>query len=131
MNRDFKQLRKFLDGDDPFMVGGHQLSDIRKRTRPVPEWTRNNGRIREILLTSFPNLKTDARQRRGAARWAIVIHLYFRLQYTRVQTAAELDASPESVKNVIRSIKRVSEGRRADGQGRLQGGRWPKHAPIS
>ena len=131
MNRNFKQLRRFLDGDDPFMVGGHQISEIRKRCRVVPDWTRNDGRIREVLLRAFPNLRTDNRQKKAASRWAAVVYLYFRLQYTNTQTAAELKLTIPALKAILRSIRRVAAGRRADGTGLLSGkkGRPIKHAP--
>ncbi len=119
MNRDFQQLRTILDGDDPFMVGGHQKSSLRKKERIVPEWTKNDKKVREVLLRSFPKLRTDPKQRYQAARWARIIHLYFRMQYTYRQVAAELDMPLKAMESMIRSIKRVAAGRRANGTGLL------------
>lgn len=134
MNRDFKQLRTFLDGDDPFVVGGHQMSDIRRKERPVPVWTKNDSEVRAVLLRAFPRLETDGRQRQSAARWLRIIYLYFRLQYTHRQTAAEMGLTPSVVTSVTRSIRRVASGRRADGSGQLGGKRGrPKkiHAIVA
>ncbi len=119
MNRDFQQLRTILDGDDPFMVGGHQKSSLRKKERIVPEWTKNDKKVREVLLRSFPKLRTDPKQRRQAARWARIIHLYFRMQYTYRQVADELDMPLKAMESMIRSIKRVAAGKRANGTGLL------------
>jgi hypothetical protein len=119
VNRDFQQLREILDGDDPFMVGGHQKSHLRTKERKVPEWTKNNKKTQQVLLRSFPKLRTDLKQRLQAARWARIIHLYFRMQYTYRQVAAELEMPPRAVDSMIRSIKRVAAGRRANGTGLL------------
>jgi hypothetical protein len=119
MNRDFKQLREVLDGDDPFMTGGHQSTRLRTRQRVVPEWTRNNKKVREILLRSFPKLLTDLKQRARAARWARIIHLYFRMQYTYRQVASELEMTPGHVHMAVAGIRRVAAGGRYDGRGQL------------
>lgn len=119
MNKDFQQLRKIFEGSDPFMGGGHQIVGLRQRKRVVPEWTRNNAKVRKLLLRSFPKLVTNAKQRNRAARWARIIHLYFRLQYTHRQVAAEMGITSGSVHDLLRSIRRVSNGNRADGTGQL------------
>jgi hypothetical protein len=119
LNKDFQQLRKIFEGSDPFMGGGHQIVKLRRRKRIVPEWTGSNKEVRKVLLRSFPKLATDSKQRASAARWARIIHLFFRLRYTYRQTAAELEAKPESVRAMIMGIKRVAAGKWANGQGIL------------
>jgi hypothetical protein len=116
-NRHFQQLRKMFDGDDSFMTAGHQRTNLRTRERTVPDWTRSNKEVRKVLLRSFPKLLADPQQRLQAARWARVIHLYFRMHYTYKQVSAELDKTPKSIESIIRSIKRVADGRRANGNG--------------
>ncbi len=121
-----KQLGKSLDQNDGFMTGGHQIVHARSYKREVPSWTLNDKTVRRLLLRSFPKLATDGRQRDSAARWGMVIHLYFKMGYTRSQIAEELDTTTERIKGVIRSIQRVSAGRRANGTGKLKGLRAPK-----
>jgi hypothetical protein len=111
------------------MGGGHQIVGLRRRKRSVPEWTLNNKEVRKVLLRSFPKLATDPIQRLRAARWARIIHLYFRLQYTYRQVAQELEMMPGSVRTMIISIKRVATGRRANGTGQL--GISPRGRPRS
>jgi hypothetical protein len=116
MNRDFRQLRRVFDGDDSFMAQGHQISKLQKRERLVPDWTRSNEEVRRVLLRSFPKLATDAKQRERAARWARIIHLYFRLQYTYRQVAEEIGIGVGNVKFKVASIRRVAAGKSAQGK---------------
>jgi hypothetical protein len=119
MNKDFQQLRKVFEGGDPFMTGGHQVVGMRKRKRVIPEWTRNNKIVRELLLRSFPKLLTNPKQRAAASRWARIIHLFFRLQWTHRQVAEELGATPGCIHTAITGIKRVAVGRRYDNRALL------------
>jgi hypothetical protein len=111
------------------MGGGHQIVGLRQRKRAVPEWARSNSKVRKLLLRSFPKLATDAKQRAQAARWALIIHLYFRLQYTHRQVAAEIGITSQRVHDLLRSIRRVSNGDRANGTGQL--GVSPRGRPKS
>lgn len=119
MNKDFQQLRRVLGGNDPFTNQGHQIVTLRSRKRVIPDWARSNIRIREILLRSFPKLVINQKQRDRAARWARVIHLYFRLQWTSRQVADELDITPAAALSITRAITRVAAGNRANGTGKL------------
>lgn len=117
MNKDFQQLRRVLGGNDPFTNHGHQIVVLRKRKRPVPEWVMSNVKIREVLLRAFPKLAINQRQRDRAARWARIIHLYFRLQWTHRQVADEIGQDADSVHNMINGIRRVAKNGRADNKG--------------
>jgi len=77
----------------------------------------SNVKIREVLLRAFPKLAINQRQRDRAARWARIIHLYFRLQWTHRQVADELGQDADSVHNMINGIRRVAKGGRADNKG--------------
>ncbi len=135
-NDTFQELRGKIDSNDPFMSWGHQIIKPRSNDRKnIPEWALDDKKIREILLRSFPKLTTNSRQRRGAARWMRVVHLYFRMHMTRGQVAEELRVKSRVVKDVVQNIRRAAEGRRCDGQGKkLLGirpvGRPKIHAPI-
>lgn len=119
--RSKRQLSRVIDGQ--FLVGGNHIVGARTYKRASPTWTRSEVRIREILLRAFPRLTTNDRQRESAARWATVIHLYFRMGYTRPQIAHEIGSTTGKIHSLIRSIIRVSNGLRADGTGKLQGKR--------
>jgi hypothetical protein len=127
--RTSKQLARSLDQNDGFKQGGHQIVHARTYRRKTPSWAYNDSEIQKVLLRAFPKLAIDDRQRDSAGRWGLVIHLYFRLGYTRGQIAEELDSTVERVKSYIRSIYRVSKGRRADGKGPLKRLKKPRHAP--
>jgi hypothetical protein len=114
------QLRRNFDGADTFMTG-FLVGRAREYKRRVPRWVHNKAKIQKILLSAFPKLKTDPKQRTGAARWADVIHYYFRLRYTASQTSEELSLKLSTVNETVRSIKRVAKGRRADGK--IRGGK--------
>jgi len=114
------QVRQYVDGNDSFMTG-FLVGSARQYKRVVPRWVHNDAEIQKILMSAFPKLKTDSRQRQQAARWFSVIHFYFRLRYTAAQTAEELSLKLSTVNETVRSIKRVAEGRRANGK--LRAGR--------
>lgn len=116
MNKDQQQLRQSFDGNDNFMTG-FQIGQLKTYKKKIPYWVNNNFEIRKILSSAFPKLKTDAKQRTAAARWANVIHFYFRLRYTYTQIAEELSLTPATVDSLIRNIKRVASGHRANGSG--------------
>ena len=114
MNNDrdtFLELRSFyFDGNDPFMTNGHQILKIRQGNRKIPAWAKDKRKIQAILLRSFPKLRTDVHQRARAARWMAIIQLYFRVQMTRSQVAAETKLPPNVVKMLIRNISRAASG---------------------
>jgi len=112
-------LKTLMDGGEHFM-GGHGIVKARTYKRAVPMWALNDKAIRKMVLRAFPKFITDASQRERAARWASVIHLYFRMGYTRGQIAEEIGSNACKVHGVIRSILRVSKGLRADGSGKLR-----------
>ena len=126
MKRDLRELRQYLDGKDPFMTGGHQIMKVRKKEKLIPKWVNDQQKIKEILLKSFPKLSTDSRQRMRAARWARVIQLYYKMDYTHGQIVDELNDENEEykvtlaqIRSIIRGIKRVATGRSANGTGKL------------
>ncbi len=124
MNTDFEQLRHVFESNDPFMGGGHQIVGLRRRKRVIPSWTQDNRQVKKVLLQSFPKLETNSWQRNRAARWARIIHLYFRLQYTNRQTADELGMKVANLKRMIISIKRSAAGKLTSVPlSRTQGGR--------
>jgi len=118
-NDTFKELRVFFDGDEQFMNKGHRILKRLRREKDVPAWTLNNDRVRKVLLRSFPNLLTDPKQKSQAARWFILIDLYFRQRWSRTEIAAEQGWSYTVVKNQIRSIIRAGEGKSPNGTGAL------------
>jgi hypothetical protein len=118
VNEDLQQLRKKIDSNDPFMSRGHGIkkprTDDKKR---VPEWALSDKEIQRIVLTSFPKYATDGRQRKSAARWIRVIHLFFRMGWSRGHVAEEMKISYFFVDSTIRAVRRVAQGLRANGEG--------------
>lgn len=112
----FEQLRKKFDGSDPFISQGHQIIKSAGATRhatrlsKVPEWARDDGKVQALLLRSFPKLKEDPRQRTRAARWALVINLYYRMGCTQNHIAEEMKISPQVVNQLLVRINRVATG---------------------
>ena len=111
------QLRGKFDGQDPFMTGGHQIIKTRQRERTIPEWTKSNKSVQGVLLLAFPKLNSNARQRVAAARWASVIHLYYRMKMTRSAVSAQTKIPVDTLRSLLRNISRVAKGLRADGTG--------------
>jgi len=133
-NPDYEQLRHHIDSNDPFMSRGHQIIKIRRGwRRSKPSWVESNKAIQELVLRSFPKLKTDNKQRAAAARWVRVIQLYFRLGWTAGQIAEELKTTRNVIKCIIKAVRRAILGQRADNTGprvKAGSGRPRKHDPI-
>jgi hypothetical protein len=119
-NRIKGKLRQQFDGNDHF-IRNFQVGGTRKYERKTPLWVHDNKKIEKVLLSAFPKLMTDETQRKRAARWAGVIHYYFRLRYTYVKVGEELGLKTNVVNGIVRSIKRASCGRKANGSGQRGG----------
>lgn len=113
-NPTFEELRGHLDGQDPFMTGGHQVIKPRRSDRQTPDWAATNKKIQIILLRSFPKLKTHPTQRKRAARWAEVIQLYYRMHVSKKQIAEQLNLSYGTIRTLVRNINRAANGRKAN-----------------
>ena len=109
-----KQLKNVIDPDEQF---GHQILKIRRPRKRVPLWALDNKKIQQVILRAFPKMDSDPVQRQRAGRWARVIHLYYRLKWSRGQIAKEMSLQYHTVNDLIRSIKRVAAGKRANGKG--------------
>ena len=114
--KDMQKLRGKMDGSEGFM-SAHQIKKVRTREREIPEWTLNNKEVQKIILLSFPNWRTNEIQRERAGRWVMLIHLYYRARLSGTQVAQEMDTSLNVVKTLLKSIRRVSKGLRADNSG--------------
>jgi hypothetical protein len=110
-----EELRGQLDGQDPFMTGGHQVIRPRRSDRRTPDWATTNKKIRAILLRSFPKLKTHPVQRIRAGRWAQIIQLYYRAHLSKKQIAEQLKLSYNAVRMIVRNINRAANGKKANG----------------
>jgi hypothetical protein len=116
----FEQLRKKFDGSDSFVAGGHSVrgggaTRNAARIANTPEWVNDDVQVRLILLKVFPKLSSDSRQREQAARWMRVIYLYFRRGFPRAKVAMIMNISMSSVKHLILTISRASEGKNKRG----------------
>jgi hypothetical protein len=118
-SRDMAKLRKRMDGDDGFM-SGHQIKKIRTREREIPAWTLNDEEVRKVLLRAFPKLHTQYRDGKLAARWARIIHLYFRMQMSNSQAAKDMEMTTNAFKKAIQHIRRVARGRSSNNSGLLR-----------
>ncbi len=121
MSKVHDQLRHHVDGNDSFM-SGFQLGGARTYKRPAPEWTESKTETQRVLLTAFPQLSTNQKQRRQASRWAQVIVLYFRLGYTAKQVGEEMGVRTSTVNGIVRRTRLVAAGHRSNGSG-LRGGK--------
>jgi hypothetical protein len=116
------ELRGKFDGQDPFMTGGHQIIQPRGGNRVIPEWAKSDVKIQKILLRSFPELKTNPAVRVRAARWMVIIQLYYRMQMTNTAVAAQAKLPIKVTNRLIEYIAKAAKGRRADnGRGKKTG----------
>lgn len=97
---------------------GYQILAVRRPRKVVPPWVDDDKKIQEFLLRSFPLLKKNAKQRKQAARWVRIIHLYYRRHWSCRLIAEELGMSFEAIHYLLYSIRRAAEGLRTDGRKR-------------
>lgn len=111
----YRQLRKNFDGDDPYVDGGHGVrgggrTSYRTRVSNTPAWVNDDEEVRQLLLKVFPQLESDPVQRQRAGVWMTIIHLYFRLGYTRTHVAMVTQWTFDRVEATIRNIRRAFKG---------------------
>lgn len=97
---------------------GYQILSPDQEDIFIPEWTKSNAEIQRVICSAFPRFETNERQQFFARRWAAVIYLFWRLRYSEGDIADELRVSVETVNWIIAAAKRVSQGKRTDGQER-------------
>jgi hypothetical protein len=112
-DEDFVKLRRYMDGSEGFMEG-HQIKKVRTRSRVIPAWTLNDKEVQKVLLRAFPDLRRHPRHIVRAGRWIRVIHLYYRMQLPNSHVAKELNITVNNLKTLLKAIRRVAAGRRAD-----------------
>ncbi len=119
---DFKRLRAAFGGDSGFM-SAHQIKKAHTaHPRHIPEeWTLDNTEVQKVLLRAFPKLHTNLRQNKQAARWVLLITLYFRMNKSSRDVAHELKTKPKNVELAVARIRRVARGYRADNTGPRSG----------
>jgi len=120
----FGELRQYFDGDGGFMTG-HQIVRERRIRRRIPLWAKNDKKVQELLLRSFPRLGTNSKQRNQARRWVRTIHLYFRMGLSNGAVAEDMNLTPKQVSDILLRIQRASRGESTDGTGRKLGSRRP------
>lgn len=126
---DFDQIRNVIDGDEIFMSahsirhGGRYASRGRSK---VPKWVKTDAGIQRLLLRVFPNLATNVRQRQRAARWARVIHLYFRMGWTYSQIAEEMGITYNAAHQLVKAVLWATKGLTWNGKPRGVRGRPKK-----
>lgn len=147
--------RRYLDSDEPFMSGGHQILKARKnipRKYKTPEWmliaADRQARIRELLEREFPKWETSKSQQKGMMVWSLIINMYFIMKQPAQAVVDELErfrrdparekfwgwksVTVKAVEHAIRRIRNVLAGLRTDGRphtGRAAG-RPPKNDGI-
>jgi hypothetical protein len=125
-----KQLRWKLDAEDPFMTRGHGIRKGREGTHSIPDWTKSDKRVLEVLTRSFPkandrSAKQFGQHRRGFARWLRVIYLYYRMNWTQGEVAKEMGLSPKVVNHVLEDMNNVAKNLSANGRQPRRRGRKP------
>jgi hypothetical protein len=103
----------------------HQIIKPRQGTHNIPDWTKDDRKVREVLLRSFPKLNNDDRHRKSAARWIRIIHLYFRMNMPRAQVLQEMrnEGGQEKVSITLKQVSKIIERIRNAGNGLSTNGR--------
>lgn len=113
--KDMATLRKRMDGSDGFM-NAHQIKKTRVLVgqKDTPPWANSNKEVCRILLSSFPDLAKNYRQRKSAARWNHAIMLVYRLGVSYRDAAAEMKITYQALESMLRNIRRAAKGLRSD-----------------
>jgi hypothetical protein len=104
------KLSDFFDFGDRWRG---QYKKARSYPKDVPRWVFNDAAIEIVLQRSFPKMRFNEKQRDAAARWAMIINLYYRLRYTASQVAEEMGTTECRVQSVVRAIQRAVRNRQA------------------
>jgi hypothetical protein len=108
------QVRQNVDGADSFMRG-FLLGQMKRYKRKRPLWANNDAKVKKILLSAFPKMKTDAKQCTAAVRWWNVINLYFWNCWTAREVAEELNVPTVIVRGLVRRVQLAAKGCRTSG----------------
>jgi hypothetical protein len=113
--KDMAKMRKKMDGSEGFMKA-HQIKKVRVLfgQKDTPEWASNDAEVRVILLRVFPKLATDWEQRKRAARWNQAIMLVYRMGLPYNHAAAEMGVTVDTVRSLLRNIRRAALNKRSD-----------------
>jgi hypothetical protein len=113
--KEMTKLRGKVDLDDSFMMS-HQIKWPRVLIgqKDTPLWAVSDKEVRRVLLQTFPNLASDQRHRKSAARWTRAIVLVYRLGMPYNHAAAEMSISVGTLRSLLRNIRRAAKGLRAD-----------------
>lgn len=119
------ELLEHFDRKDSFMT--RNTADIARRRgiggikrRGMPEWFRNDRKVKEFLLRRFPKWRTDSSQHFKAKKWATIIHDYFLRGMSDAQIKEGhpnlLFTSRHQVSREVQLIKFAAKGLRLDGR---------------
>lgn len=115
------------------MTGGHQILKTAGATKhadrmaKVPLWALDDKEVQRIVLAAFPNLRTDSTQAERAGRWVRITHLYYRVGWTSLRIADEMEEAPRKIQSTIQKIVNVANGKTA--RGTIRGGTKPRGRP--
>ncbi len=107
----FSRLRASLDGNDPFVSGGHGIIKTAGATRhaermkKVPVWALDDEKIRDLVERCFPKARTSQKQQ--ASRMVRVVYMYYRVGMTAQAIADELKTTLKAIKMVLYRLQKV------------------------
>lgn len=107
-----------LDRKDGFVAGHSARGGPTLRMQKMPEWMKDEKNVRGLLLRVFPKLKINKRQRKSAARWAVIIRLYFKMAWSARDVAKELNTTEKKIYDTAQRITRAGAGLRTTGKPR-------------
>ena len=110
------ELRNHFDSNSTFMTG-HRIIKTRQHKRRIPDWAKSDIEIRKMIERSFPYVKTNNDHYRRAARWALFINLYFKMNKTRSEIMDEMGLSYQAVDSLCRAVYRAGKGIKSNGKG--------------
>jgi hypothetical protein len=147
MSKNFSELRGFGEAFTRFASvrpGDHTKHPFRLRNlQRTDPWAFDNEQVRALLLQSFPNYKTNPRQKNRMQIWMYIIHRYFREGATARMIAeyfleqkglweppdSILRQKQKSIEHTIRRIRKVAAGLNSKGKTRKKMGR-PRDTSI-
>jgi hypothetical protein len=139
----FAELRRF--GESFVRTGSVRRGDHTKHSsrlrnlQNTDPWAFNDKQVQTLLLRSFPNQKTNPRQRDRMQTWAFIIYRYFRAGDTARTIAGyflekknkllwevskqDFKREQKRIEHTIRRIRKVASGLNSKGETRKRIGR--------
>jgi hypothetical protein len=107
------------DNRETFFTG-YRHTTARIFEKVVPDELRSNEGVKALLARVFPKMLTDSKQRQQAGKWARLIQLHYKFNYSEKMTADEMGLPHSTIRSLKNHIWNAIKFKRLDGSGKYK-----------